>query len=47
MQDKSDPGHRQQVPIGLMVQPPAEARWMVHETYSLFFTFLKARMESF
>jgi len=29
-----------------MVQPPAEARWMVYETYSLFFTFLKARMKS-
>jgi hypothetical protein len=29
-----------------MVQPPAEARWMVCETISLFFTFLKARMKS-
>jgi len=29
-----------------MVQPPAEARWTVHETISLFFTFLTARMES-
>jgi hypothetical protein len=29
-----------------MVRPPAEARWMVYETISLFFTFLKARMKS-
>jgi len=29
-----------------MVHPPAEARWMVFETISLFFTFLKARMKS-
>jgi len=29
-----------------MVLPPAEARWMVYETVSLFFTFWKARMES-
>jgi len=30
-----------------MVKPPAEARWMVYETLSLFFTFLKAGMKSF
>jgi hypothetical protein len=33
-------------PDGLMVQPPAEARWMVYETTGLFFTFMQAGMRS-